>query len=101
MDVLAFLKENSTVILIVVGIIILLGVIYIRNRMMSTASESFKDSEMVCDDVTGICQRMPKNGGVSEANMEAAQKKMEAEIMEESQEAQDYEESQEAQESAN
>lgn len=95
---LDFLKENSTIILIVVGIIILVGVIYIRNRMMSSYNESFKDSEMVCDDVTGICQRMPMNGvgGVSETNMEAAQKKMEAEIMAESQEAQDYQESQES-----
>lgn len=93
---LDFLKENSTIILIVVGIIILAGVIFIRNRFMSS-KESFNDPNVVCDDVTGICQRIP-NGGVSEANMEAAQKKMEAEIMEESQEIEESQESQETQE---
>jgi hypothetical protein len=94
---LDFLKENSTVILIIVGIIILVGVIFIRNRLM-TANESFNDNNanVVCDDVTGICQRIP-NGGVSEANMEAAQKKMETEIMEESQEIEQSQETQDTQ----
>ena len=107
-----FIKEHSTVILIVIGIIILAGVLFVRSRL-SAASESFKNgataassyqslrnedvqSEIQCDEVSGICQRVPKNGGsdgadgadgsgtgLDEDKMLEVQKKMDAELLEE------------------
>lgn len=106
---LEFIKEHSTVILIVIGIIILAGVLFVRSRL-SAASESFKNgltaassyqslrnedaqSEIQCDEVSGICQRVPKNGGgdgadgsgagLDEDKMLEVQKKMDAELLEE------------------
>jgi FtsZ-interacting cell division protein ZipA len=106
---LEFIKEHSTVILIVIGIIILAGVLFVRSRL-NAASESFKNgataassyqslrnedvqSEIQCDEVSGICQRVPKNGegdgtdgsdaGLDEDKMLEVQKKMDVELLEE------------------
>jgi hypothetical protein len=103
------LQDKTTVlVLIAIGVVLLLGVLLFRYKFSSssTSAESFSnsnsagsagsaggaggaggsnDNNIHCDEVTGICQRVPKSDDISEAEMEAAQQKMESELREDEQ----------------
>ena len=93
MSISELLQDKTTIlVLIAIGVVLLLGVLWFRYKFSGSSSvaESFTEKnnpnangeDMHCDEVTGICQRVPKNEDISEAEMEAAQQKMESELRE-------------------